>query len=136
MAKIKQISSSTENYSILPVPFWGWAGCSRRRGRCTAECTDTWLQVTGVALNQSINSLLNLGTGPESIKESRTLLSSTLLSSTLVSRPSMSSSVQGEGEGKVDHTCALRSDQCTLQPIYYCIVLVYCVDSVHCSEIC
>ena len=88
MAKIKQISSSTENYSILPVPFWGWAGCSRRRGRCTAECTDTWLQVTGVALNQSINSLLNLGTGPESIKESRTLLSSTLLSSTLFSRPS------------------------------------------------
>ena len=34
---------------------------------------------------------------PESIKESRTLLSSTLLSS-------MSSFVQGEGDGKVDHT--------------------------------
>ena len=48
-------------------------------------------------------------TGPESIKESRTLLSFILLSSTLFSRPSMSSFVQGEGEGegKVDHTCAV-----------------------------
>ena len=39
-------------------------------------------------------------TAPESIKESRTLLSSTLLSSTLFSRRSMSIFVQREGEGK------------------------------------
>ena len=40
------------------------------------------------------------GTGPESIKKSRTLLRSALLSSTLFSRPSMSIFVQGEGEGE------------------------------------
>ena len=64
----------------------------------------------------SLNSriLYNLSTltfvpGPESIKESRILLSFTLLSFTLFSRPSMSRFVQGEGEveGKVDHTCAV-----------------------------
>ena len=60
-------------------------------------------------------------------------MSSTLLSSTLFIRPSMSSFVQGEveGEGKVDHTCAVINVR--FNP--YTIVLVYCVDSVHCSEI-
>ena len=61
--------------------------------------------------------------GPESIKESRTLLSSTLFS-----RPSMSSFVQGEEEGevKVDHTCAVINVR--FNP--YTSVLVYCVYSV------
>ena len=71
--------------------------------------------------------------GPESIEKSRTQLGSTLLSSTLFSRPSMKSFVQGEGEGegKVDHTCAVINVR--FNP--YTIVLVYCVDSVHCLEI-
>ena len=45
----------------------------------------------------------------------------------------MSSFVQGEGEGegKVDHTCAVINVR--FNP--YTIVLVYCVDSVHCLEI-
>ena len=43
----------------------------------------------------------------------------------------MKSFVQGEGEGKVDHTCAVINVR--FNP--YTIVLVYCVDSVHCLEI-